>query len=38
MKNSEIGFVKKFVFSKMKLACLLIKKRASFTSKVCPVL
>ena len=37
MSNVLGKLVKKFVFSKMKLACLQTKKRTSFPSKICPV-
>ena len=37
MGNVLTKIVKKSIFSKMKLADLLMKKRTSFTSKICPV-
>ena len=36
MSNIEAKIVKKFIFSKMKIIGLLMKKRASFPSKICP--
>ena len=36
MSNVLPKIVKKLVFSKMKLAGLLMKKHASFPSKICP--
>ena len=35
--RKDSKFVKNFVFSKMKLTSLLMKKRDSFPSKICPV-
>ena len=37
MDNVIAKIVKKSIFSKIKLAGLLMKKRASFPSKICPV-
>ena len=37
MGNVLTKIVKKSIFSKMKLTSLLMKKRASFPSKICPV-
>ena len=37
MGNILTKIVKKLIFSKMKLAGLLMKKRTSFPSKICPV-
>ena len=37
MVNIFAKIRKKSIFSKMKFACLLMKKHASFPSKICPV-
>ena len=37
MGNILAKIVEKFIFSKMKLTSLLMKKRASFPSNICPV-
>ena len=37
MGNVHAKIVEKSIFSKMKFISLLMKKRTSFTSKICPV-
>ena len=37
MGNVPAKIVKKSIFSKMKLTSLLLKKRALFPSKICPI-
>ena len=37
MSNVHAKIVEKSIFSKMKFISLLMKKRTSFTSKICPV-